>query len=145
MPLAFTQEDFLVCFRLRSVWTHLNRIWCAFCKVIIALFNNVAGRRGWAGGGGGVPILAGGEGVEGYHRVILTEIYWVFSKLFTWIQVITWIIQIAFSQIRTIRGPNSTIFRTIQGQTQPFPEQCTHPISDYNALIQFQISWKWCV
>ena len=43
-----------------------------------------------------------------------------FSKLFTWIQVITWITHSEFGQIRTIQGPNSTILRTMQDQTQPF-------------------------
>ena len=46
-----------------------------------------------------------------------------FSKLFTWIQVITWITHTEFGCIRTIQGPNSTIYRTIRGQIQPFLEQ----------------------
>ena len=61
--------------------------------------------------------------------------YWVFSKLFTWIQVITWITHTEFGQIRTILGPNSTIFRTIQGQTQPFLEQYNWPISSELKLV----------
>ena len=60
---------------------------------------------------------------------------WVFSKLFTWIQVITWITHTEFGWIRTIQGPNSSIFRTIQSQTQPFLEQCNWPISGELKLV----------